>query len=97
MARLARPTTGVRPATRPPRLPDRGSHLRYQLKLLLLHVLRGQVSARQGRGKPALRRDAEPLKPGVLGRLGEPMTSEWCTCGIARPPRHLRLVTSTGL
>src|SRR6202044_175778 len=53
-------------------LPDRARYLRDQLELLLLHVLRRQVSAWEGRGKTALRGDAEPLKPGVPGRLVDP-------------------------
>ena len=53
-------------------LPDRVRYLRDQFELLLLNVLRGQVSAGQRRGEPALRGDAEPLKPGVPGRLVDP-------------------------
>src|SRR6185312_8939025 len=53
-------------------LPDRVRYLRDQLELLLLHVLCGQVSAGQRRGEPALRGDAESLKPGVPGRLVDP-------------------------
>src|ERR1041384_1009721 len=53
-------------------LPDRVRYLRDQLELLLLNILCGQVSAGQRRGEPAVRGAAEPLKPGVPGRLVDP-------------------------